>query len=38
MSPRCSICLNPKLDLINVSLARDGTMSTARQFQISLPA
>ena len=38
MSPRCSICRHPQRDSINVSLSRDGTRSTARQFQISLPS
>ena len=38
MSLRCSICPHPKLDLINVSLLRDGTRSTVREFQISRSA
>jgi hypothetical protein len=38
MSHRCSICCHPKLDSINVSLVRDGTRFTAREFQISRPA
>jgi hypothetical protein len=38
MSLRCSICRHPKLDLINVSLLRDGTRSTVREFQISRSA
>lgn len=38
MSPRCSICRHPKLDMINVSLLRDGTRSTVREFQISRSA
>ena len=38
MSHRCSICRHPKLDSINVSLVRDGTRFTAREFQISRPA
>jgi|ERR1700756_1412963 hypothetical protein len=38
MSARCSICRHPLRDSINVSLLRDGTRSTARQFQVSRPA
>jgi hypothetical protein len=38
MSRRCSICRHPKLDMINVSLLRDGTRSTVREFQISRSA
>jgi hypothetical protein len=38
MSSRCSICKHPKRDSIDVSLVRDGTRSTAREFQISRPA
>lgn len=38
MSPRCSICRHPKLDRINVSLLRDGTRSTVREFKISRSA
>jgi hypothetical protein len=38
MSHRCSICRHPQRDSINVSLSRDGTRSTARQFEISLPS
>jgi hypothetical protein len=38
MSTRCSICRHPLRDSINVSLLRDGTRSTARQFQVSRPA
>ena len=38
MSRRCSICRHPQRDLINVSLLRDGTRFTARQFKVSRPA
>jgi hypothetical protein len=38
MSSRCSICQHPRRDSIDVSLLRDGTRSTARQFQVSRPA
>jgi hypothetical protein len=38
MSSRCSICKHPKRDSIDVSLRRDGTRSTAREFQVSLPS
>jgi hypothetical protein len=38
MSARCSICQHPLRSSIDVSLVRDGTRSTARQFQISRPA
>ena len=38
MSARCSICRHPLRDSINVSLLRDGTRSTAREFQVSRPA
>lgn len=38
MSSRCSICKHPKRDSIDVSLRRDGTRSTAREFQVSRPA
>jgi hypothetical protein len=38
MSVRCSICQHPLRSSIDVSLVRDGTRSTARQFQISRPA
>jgi len=35
---RCSICRNPQRASIDVSLLRDGTRSTARQYQVSLSA
>jgi len=38
VSAHCSICRHPQRDSINVSLLRDGTRSTARQFQVSRPA
>lgn len=38
MAIRCSICLHPQRNSIDVSLLRDGTRSTARQFQVSRPA
>ena len=38
MSQPCSICRDPQRDSINVSLLRDGTRSTARQFQVSRSA
>jgi hypothetical protein len=38
MSVRCSICQHPQCNSIDVSLVRDGTRSTARQFQVSRPA
>lgn len=38
MSSRCSICRHPQRDSINVSVLRDGTRSTARQYQVSRPA
>src|SRR5262252_1848717 len=38
MSVRCSICQHPLRGSIDVSLERDGTRSTARQFQVSRPA
>src|ERR1700752_490867 len=38
MSGHCSICRYPLRDSINVSLLRDGTRFTARQFQVSPPA
>jgi uncharacterized membrane protein YccC len=38
VSAHCSICRHPLRDSINVSLLRDGTRFTARQFQVSRPA
>jgi hypothetical protein len=38
MSRHCTICLHPQREEIAVSLFRDGTRATARQFQVSLPA
>lgn len=38
MSSRCTICRHPQRDSIDVSVLRDGTRFTARQFQISRPA
>ena len=38
MLVRCSICRHPLCDSINVSLRRDGTRSTAREFHVSRPA
>src|SRR5437879_2021715 len=38
MSSRCSICRHLQRDSIDVSVLRDGTRSTARQFQVSRPA
>jgi hypothetical protein len=38
MPGRCSICRHQQRDSINVSLLRDGTRFTARQFQISRPS
>src|SRR5215475_12208067 len=38
MSARCSICRHRLRDSIEVSVLRDGTRSTARQFQVSRPA
>jgi hypothetical protein len=38
MPRRCTICSHPQHKEIAVSLFRDGTRSTARQFQVSLPA
>jgi hypothetical protein len=38
MLSRCSICRHPQRDSIDVSVLRDGTRSTARQFQVSRPA
>ena len=38
MPRRCTICHHPQHEEIAVSLFRDGTRATARQFQVSLPA
>jgi hypothetical protein len=38
MSPRCSICRHPERASIAVSLLRDGTRYTARQYQVSRSA
>ena len=38
MPRRCTICHHPQNEEIAVSLFRDGTRFTARQFQLSLPA
>jgi hypothetical protein len=38
MPGRCSICRHLQRDSINVSLLRDGTRFTARQFQVSRPS
>jgi hypothetical protein len=38
MPVRCSICQHPQRNSIDVSLVRDGTRCTARQFQVSRPA
>jgi hypothetical protein len=38
MSPRCSICRHPQRALIDVSVLRDGTRLTAREFRVSRPS
>src|SRR6202022_4198460 len=38
MPRRCTICHHPQREEIAVSLFRDGTRATARQFQVSLAA
>ena len=38
MSARCAICRHPLCDSINVSLRRDGTRCTTREFQVWRPA
>jgi aryl-alcohol dehydrogenase-like predicted oxidoreductase len=38
MSSRCSICRHPERASIDVSVLRDGTRLTARQFQVSRPS
>jgi hypothetical protein len=38
MSSRCSICRHPQRDSIDVSVLRNGTRFTARQFQVSRPS
>jgi len=38
MAPGCSICRHQQRALIDVSLLREGTRFTARQFQVSRPS